>query len=140
MVPGKDQIVLHASTGFKDALGKYAGANKTSMAEVIREAVAEKIGYTLTNDPPRSRIPKYATKEEQTRANLDRAALMRWGNGTASKLMVAGEIEAASLIARAVVAKDYDTLALLKRASGGDQDATADIMDMLTEEETDEAE
>ena len=117
MTPGKDQIVLHASIGFKDALGAYATDHNTSMAEVIRQAVADRIGYDLSADPARSRTPKYATKEEQNQANLWRALLIRWGKGTASKLLLANQIEAAMVIARAVEDKDYETLELLKDAS-----------------------
>lgn len=117
MTPGKDQIVLHASEEFKDALGTYAAANNTTMAAVIREAVSGLIGYDLENEPSRTRTPKYASKAEATRAALDRAALLRWGNATTTKLLDKGEIAAASLIARAVNNKDYETLALLKAAS-----------------------
>jgi hypothetical protein len=126
MTPGKDQIVLHASEGFKDALGKYAADTKSSMAEVIRQAVASVIGYDLKADPARTRAPKYATKEEATRAALDRAALIRWGNKTSGRLLVGGDIESASVIARAVAQKDYETLELLKDAAETPDEVEAD--------------
>ena len=126
MVPGKDQIVLHASTGFKDRLGEYAAEHGTSMADVIRTAVAERIGYDLGKDPARSRTPKYATPEEAKRAALDRAAILRWANSTSSRLLASDNIEAAMIIARAIANKDYDTLDQLKNASKEttDEDST----------------
>lgn len=114
MTPGKDQIVLHASEGFKDALGEYATTNNLSMSETIRRAVAAMIGYDLAGEPARMRTPKYDTPELAKRAALDRAALKRWGMATSSKLLLAGELEAAMLIARAVNENDYESLAALK--------------------------
>lgn len=132
MAPGKDQIVLHASESFKDMLGKYASANKLSMAEVIRQAVATVIGYDLSAEPARTRAAKYATPEEAKRAALDRATLVRWGNATSGRLLVSGEIEAASVIARAVASKDYETLTALKDA------ATSPAEEIEDEEPTDD--
>lgn len=128
--PGKEQIVLHASEAFKDALGKYASDNDLSMAEIIRKATADFIGYDLGAEPARSRAPKYATPEEAKRAALERAALIRWGNSTSSRLLVEGKIEAASIIARAVAQKDYETLNVLRKASAPQNVPTE------TEEET----
>jgi hypothetical protein len=117
MTPGRDQIVIHASDAFKDALGKWAADHNESMSEVIRQSVAKHIGYDITQEPARTRTPKYATPEEAKRAALDRAALIRWGNTTSSRLLFAGEIEAASIIAKAVVGKDYEALTALKDAA-----------------------
>ena len=114
MSPGRDQIVIHASEAFKDALGEWAAAHNESMSEVIRQAVAGKIGYDISREPARTRTPKYATPEEAKRAALDRAALLRWGNTTSSRLLSEGEIEAASTIAKAVVSKDYEGLTALR--------------------------
>lgn len=115
--PGKEQIVLHASEDFKNALGKYASDHEMAMAEVIRKATATLIGYDLGSEPARMRTPKYATPEEAKRAALDRAALIRWGNATSSRLLVEGKMEPATIIARAVGQKDYETLNALKAAS-----------------------
>ena len=120
MTPGRDQIVIHASDTFKDALGEFAAANNKSMSEVIRQAVATHIGYDISQEPARTRTPKYATPEEAKRAALDRAALLRWGNTTSSRLLSEGEIEGASVIAKAVVAKDYETLTALREAATTD--------------------
>lgn len=117
MTPGKDQIVLHSSEEFKDALGTYATEYNMSMAEVIRQAVADKIGYDLKAEPARTRTPKYATPEQARRAALDRAALIRWGDATSRRLLTDGQIDAAVVIARATASKDYDVLAELKSAS-----------------------
>ena len=122
MTPGRDQIVIHASDTFKDALGEWAAANNLSMSEVIRQAVAGKIGYDISKEPARTRTPKYATPEEAKRAALDRAALIRWGNATSSRLLNAGEIEGASVIAKAVVGKDYEALTALRDATSDDSD------------------
>lgn len=114
MTPGRDQIVIHASDAFKDALGRWASAHDATMSEVIREAVAKHIGYDISREPARSRRPKYATEEEAKAASYERAALIRWGNATSARLLSAGEIEAASIIAKAVVTRDYETLSALK--------------------------
>ena len=114
MNPGREQIILHTSTAFKDALGTYAGNRKMSMADVIRKATADLIGYDLTQEPPRTRTPKYASPEEAAKALSLRQSLTHWANSTASKLMASGNILDAGIIARAVVAKDYDSLKLLR--------------------------
>ena len=125
VTPGRDQIVIHASDAFKDALGEYSAAKNKSMSEVIRQAVATVIGYDISREPARTRTPKYATPEEAKRAALDRAALLRWGNTTSSRLLSEGEIEAASTIAKAVVVKDYEALTALRDASESSDDDTA---------------
>lgn len=116
MNPGREQIILHTSTAFKDALGTYAGNRKMSMADVIRKATADLIGYDLTQEPPRTRTPKYATPEEQAKALSLRQSLTHWANSTASKMIASGNILDAGIIARAVVAKDYESLKLLREA------------------------
>lgn len=130
MNPGREQIILHTSTAFKDALGIYAGERKKSMADVIREAVADLIDYDLTQEPPRTRTPKYASPEEQAKALSLRQSLTHWANSTASKLMAAGNIVDAGIIARAVVAKDYESLKLLRDAMAPTrQDAEVETTD-----------
>lgn len=114
---GKEQIVFHASEGFKDRLGAYAAEHKTTMAEVLRQATSDLIGWDLAGEPARSRTHRYATKEEEKRATYDRAALMRWGKTTGNRLLANLQVEAATIIARAVMNKDYETLALLKGAA-----------------------
>lgn len=128
MAPGKDQIVLHSSEEFKDALGQWATEHNMSMAEVIRQAVADTIGYDLKAEPARSRTPKYDSPEKAKEAALERAALLRWGNRTSSKLLNDGFTVAATTIARAVIVKDYETLAALKYATTptGDEETTTD--------------
>jgi hypothetical protein len=126
VTPGRDQIVIHASDAFKDALGKWSADRDMTMSAVIREAVAKHIGYDLSQEPARTRTPKYATPEEAKRAAYDRAALKRWGDSTSSRLLHEGRIDAASIVARAVVNKDYEALAALKdaaEASADDDDA-----------------
>lgn len=129
MTPGKDQIVLQASEGFKDALGKYASENKTSMAEVIRKAVAAMIGYDLSLDPPRTRTPKYGSPEEQKAVTLRRALLIRWGNKTSARLLTNGKIDEATIIARAVATRDYDSLEALMAIANGDDEETDETDD-----------
>lgn len=114
MVPGQDQVVFQASDGLKEAVGKYANDNNIPMAEVWRQAAANMVGYDLTSDPARTRTPKYESPQQQKEAQLARAALLRWGKTTSARLLVDGQIEAATLIARAVDGKDYETLESLK--------------------------
>lgn len=129
MVPGKDQVVFQASDGLKDAVGTYATEHNVPMAEVWRLAGAALVGYDLSKDPARTRAAKYDSPEEQKRAQLDRATLIRWGKTTASRLLLEGQIEAATLIAKAVNDKDYETLEELKNIG-------AEIAAATTEEPT----
>lgn len=115
--PGKEQIVLHTSEAFKDALGEYATLHKTSMAEVIRKATASLIGYDLTSEAPRTRTPKYESKEEQVRVNLWRASLKRWGKDAIVKASLQGDNVAVLILSRAVNDNDYETLDLLRTAA-----------------------
>lgn len=77
MTPGRDQIVLQASEAFKEALAAYATMNGTSMAQVIRESVAEHVGYDLANEPATQRTTRYASVEERKAAQLERAKTRR---------------------------------------------------------------
>lgn len=140
--PGKEQIVLHTSVEFKNALGEYATAHKMPMAEVIRKATAALIGYALENEAPRSRTPKYETKEEQDRVNLWRAALLRWGKNAVTKAGVQQDYVAVGILSRAVTDRDYETLDLLRTAAKAanvdpdeDQADTDATMEMINETE-----
>lgn len=77
MTPGRDQIVLQASDSLKEALAEYATMNGTSMAQVIREAIAERIDYDLANEPASQRTHKYASVAERKAAQLERAKTRR---------------------------------------------------------------
>lgn len=123
MTPGKDQIVLQASVGLKEALATWAQEHNEAMAEVIRQAVAALIGYDLASDPKTVRATKYDSPEQQKQAALDRAALLRWGKSATTKAIGAGNIDVATIIARAVNSKDYETLDALKTASDDSQTA-----------------
>lgn len=116
MVPGRDQIVLQASSAFKEALAAYAQANDQSLAEVIRQAVASAIGYDMATDPKTIRTTKYDSPEAQKKAQLARAAIIRWARATGIRLLEDGQIEAATAIAHAVADKDYEALDSLKAA------------------------
>jgi hypothetical protein len=115
--PGKEQIVLHTSVEFKNALGEYATTHKMPMAEVIRKATAALIGYALENEAPRSRTPKYESKEEQVRVNLHRALLKRWGKDAIVKASLQGDNVAVLILSRAVASNDYEVLDLLRTAA-----------------------
>lgn len=140
--PGKEQIVLHTSVEFKNALGEYATTHKMPMAEVIRKATAALIGYALENEAPRSRTPKYETKEEQNKVNLWRAALKRWGKDAVVAANRQGDHIAALLISNAVADNDYETLDLLRTAAKAakldpdeNPDETNALEDMINEAE-----
>lgn len=113
MVPGKDQVVFQASEGLKEAVGAYATEHNQSMSEVWQTAGALLVGYDRSNDPSRTRAAKYDSPEEQKRVEKLHATLIRWGKTTAARLLNDGQIEAATLIAKAIQAKDYDTLEAL---------------------------
>ncbi len=125
MTPGRDQIVLQASSALKEALGDYAQEHNESMAETIRRAVAALIGYDLANDPKTVRTTKYDSPEAQKKAQLERAALVRWARATGQRLLADGQIEAATVIARATADKDYEALDELKTAFDAMKEATA---------------
>lgn len=122
MAMDREQIVLQASEAFKEALGNYAAENNLAMAEVIRQAVADRIGYDYQNEPARPRATKYATEAERKAAGLQRAALVRWGKTAVTRAMNDGNIDVATIIARAVNDGDYESLEALKSAAD-DQDA-----------------
>ncbi len=125
MTPGKDQIVLQASSALKEALALYALAHNESMAETIRGAVALLIGYDMTSDPKTMRTTKYDSPEAQKKAQLARAALIRWERATGQRLLADGQIEAATVIAHAVADKDYESLDELKIAFDAVKEQTA---------------
>lgn len=137
MTPGKDQIVLHASTQFKDALGAYATEHGEAMAEVIRKAVSAYIGYDISVEPARTRTPKYASPADKKNAEKTRAALLRWGRSATSRLLAQGEIEPATILARAVNNKDYETLLAVRNAAG-EADREDDEVEETESEETEE--
>lgn len=97
MTPGRDQIVLQASEALKEALGKYAQANGLSMAEVIRQSVADRIGYDLTAEPVRvgGGHRKYESPEARAKAALERAARRRKLQKEIQQAIDAGDFDTA---------------------------------------------
>jgi hypothetical protein len=59
------------STELKEAMGKYASQHDMSVAQLIRECVADKIGYKLE---PAETHRKYASPEERIAAQKERNA------------------------------------------------------------------
>lgn len=112
----QDQLVVMVPSAMKEALGNYSAEHDQPMTETVKEAIAAYIGIDYVKQP-RTRTPKFATPEEEKSFKYGRAALIRWGRATASRLLNAGEIEAATVIARALEDKDYETLGALKSAS-----------------------
>ena len=108
-----EQIVIQAPADLKEALGEYAAANNLPMSEVIRQAIAERIGFNYER-APRTRYAKYDSEEERKTAQYGRAALKRWGYSEGARRLDAGEIELATMIARAVAQNDYDGLEALR--------------------------
>lgn len=70
------QIMFNCSEGLKDALGEYCGTTRRTLSEVIREAVAEKVGYDITKDK-RTRTSKYGSYEQKQQAYSETAKLRR---------------------------------------------------------------
>ena len=101
MTPGKDQIVLQASEQFKEALQTYAQINEISMAALIREAVADRIGYDLASDPKIERTRKYANADERKKAGLERARRERLRNKRMLQALKDGDHEEAARLAQA---------------------------------------
>lgn len=100
MAPGRDQIVLQASEALKEALQQYAQDNDVSMAEVIRRAVANEIGYDYAGEEkPRRAGRKYANEEERKQANLDRAKIKRQIQKEINEAVMSGNITLARELA-----------------------------------------
>lgn len=100
MAPGRDQIVLQASEALKEALAEYAQANNTSMAQVIREAVSERIGYDLAKEPATQRTTRYASPEERKAAALERAKVKRQLEKQIREALKKGDVERAQELAK----------------------------------------
>lgn len=63
----KAQVLFTCTDAFKDALGTYAQNKNTSVADVIRRAIAKEIGYDLSKEPVDTRR-KYASVEARKEA------------------------------------------------------------------------
>lgn len=74
----RDSIMFGLSERFKDAIGEFAEKNSLSISALIREAVAEKIGYDLGADRvARGRPKKYRNESERKIATKRRSAEKR---------------------------------------------------------------
>lgn len=79
----RESIMFGLSPGFKDAIAKFAHENgDIPTAQLIREAVAEYIGYNLEQDRvKRGRPVKYKNKAEKKiasrRRSMERRALIK---------------------------------------------------------------
>lgn len=62
----KKTVAVPVSSKFEEAINKYATANDLSLAQVGRKALAQLVGYDLSQEPIASRGArrKYANKEE----------------------------------------------------------------------------
>jgi hypothetical protein len=75
----RKSMMYGLSEGLKEAIGEFAAANDQSMADVIRSAVAAKIGYDLEKDAQdrsegrRGRPKVYGSKEERRAASRQRS-------------------------------------------------------------------
>lgn len=112
MTTASEQFVVDLPVAMKDALGAFAAEHRMPMTEVARYAIAAHIGYEY-GGIERASWSRVKLEIPQS----ERAALKRWGHSASSRMLDRGNIEAAQLIARAVVANDYDTLQALKAAS-----------------------
>jgi hypothetical protein len=91
-IVGKTTILLQSTTAFKEALATYAQEHNVSVALVVREAVANVIGYDLTQESVQQRDgrKKYATAIEREDARKERQKAHR---KFATQLMAALEHE-----------------------------------------------
>ena len=110
------QFVVQIPESMKDAIGVRATADDVAMTDIAREAFAAYLDIEYVK-PARTRAAKYDSPEEQKRAAYDRAALIRWGRATGTRLYVAGDTASAGVIFLAVETKDYSTLSELREAS-----------------------
>lgn len=67
-----EKFPITLSSTMKTALGSFATTAKLSMAEVVRQAVANHIGYDLTTEPKKERKTKYESVEERKEAQRSR--------------------------------------------------------------------
>jgi hypothetical protein len=70
----KVTLMVTMSSGLKEAIGAYAASVDRSMADVVREMLAEAVGYNLDGEPKSAgrRATKYATPEERKAAQKER--------------------------------------------------------------------
>ncbi len=68
----KHSKMFQISDEMEEALGNFAGAENKAVSEVIREAVAQHIGYDLSQEPKTERPRKYATEAERKAAQSAR--------------------------------------------------------------------
>jgi len=72
------QFIFTLSTRFKEAADDFAGARNVSTAQILREALAQYIGYDLSREvDARTRSGKYASREEKKAAKKERARIKR---------------------------------------------------------------
>lgn len=74
----KIALMTMMSHGLRDAAGVFAAANDMSLAQLVRGAIAEAIGYSLADEPRGTRkIRKYANAAERIAAQKVRVAERR---------------------------------------------------------------
>jgi hypothetical protein len=77
----KTHLMIVISEAQKDALGEYATKHNKSIAAVVRESIAVRIGYDLAAEAKpietRGRPRKYASDAERKEANRARSAEQR---------------------------------------------------------------
>lgn len=69
----KESIVFIVSEEFKETIAQAATDANVSVGELIRVALAEKLGYDLAGEPSVERRKKYANKAERDKAMRERA-------------------------------------------------------------------
>ena len=67
----EEKLMISLSKAMKDELGKYATARNTSIASVVRSAVAKEIKFDLTAEPTTTH-KKYNSVEERKAAQQAR--------------------------------------------------------------------
>jgi len=96
-----ETVMFTCSSDLKEALGAYAARNQSSMADVVRQAVAAYIDYDLDQEEkPTRRGTKYANPEERKKAMLQRAKARRQ---LASQLVAAYDAEEKKRVMEAMV-------------------------------------
>jgi len=110
----REQFVVDLPIDIKNALAQRAQDTNTPMTEIARRAIAEHLGMDYagfvraSGRRPKLDIP--VSERNTLKLGADRAA---------NKAFMAGDIETGTLIARARVDLDYDTLRMLKDAADG---------------------
>lgn len=73
----KTTVLFQCSEEFKEALAQYAHNHKVSVAIVIREVVAAKIGYDISQDVTVDGRRKYANDEARREAQREKQRRQR---------------------------------------------------------------